>query len=100
LIPYNSTGDFFSEGSGNIINGGDYLPLTMKLGVIIEGSGTVTTDTSGTISIEVSPATQIPATGYYFIGQEAIITAPDASNEEPLEIVFIINKGWQNKCAN
>jgi len=106
--------DTDGDGLGNEFtpHNGDSLPLTLSLGVTqtLITSGSVTTDTSGTgtsttnpvitniytpnsgtISIVESPAIQIPETGYYFIGQEVIITSPVATNETPLEIVFIIN---------
>jgi parallel beta-helix repeat protein len=104
LLPYNST--------ENIINVGDYLPLTNILGVTKEvlAGGTVTTDTAssgttlfnpiitsvttpieGTISIEEMPASQTPTSGYQFIGKEAKIKAPAATELNPLIIVFIIN---------
>jgi len=103
LIPYNS--------SGNIINGGDYLPLTEeKVTQEVSAGDTVTTDPEGTgptvsdpvetsvttpigglVSIEETSTIENPPSGFYFIGQQVTITAPDASVEEPLTINFTID---------
>ena len=103
LIPYNS--------SGNIINGGDYLPLTEeKVTQDVSPEGTVTTDLEGTgptvsdpvetsvttpdggiVSIEETSTIENPPSDFQFLGQQVTITAPDASVEEPLIIVFRIN---------
>jgi len=103
LIPYNS--------SGNIINGGDYLPLIEeKVTQDVNAGETVTTDPEGTgptvsdpmetsvttpnggiVSIEETSTIENPPSGFLFLGQQVTITAPDASVEEPLIIVFRIN---------
>jgi len=106
LIPYNSF--------GNIINRGDYLPITEeKVTQEVSAGETVTTDpegtgptiadpvetsvtiptgaTGGTVSIEEVPTTETAPPGFYFIGQQVTITAPSASVETPLVIVFRIN---------
>ena len=103
LVPYNS--------SGTIANEGDYLPLTEErvnqtvgpgdtVTTDPEGMGptvndpvetSVTTPTAGTVSIEETPATEPPPEGFYLIGQQVTITAPDVTPEEPLTIVFKIH---------
>ena len=103
LIPYNSSGD--------IINGGDYLPLIEeKVTQDVDAGETVTTDPEGTgptvsdpmetsvttlyggtVSIEETSTIENPPSGFQFLGQQVTITAPDASVEEPLIIVFRIN---------
>jgi parallel beta-helix repeat protein len=103
LIPYNS--------SGNIINGGDYLPLTEeKVTQDVSEGGTVTTDPEGTgptvsdpvetsvttpdggiVSIEETSNIENPTSGFQFLVQQVTITAPDATVENPLIIVFRIN---------
>ena len=107
LIPYNN--------SENIL-GGDYLPLTKeKVTGVVNPGDTVTTDPEGsgptdsdtvetsitipsegngtTISIEETSATQPPPEGYFLIGQEISINAPEtgATIENPLVINFTIN---------
>jgi parallel beta-helix repeat protein len=103
LIPYNS--------SGGIINGGDYLPLieekvtqNVSAGETVttdpEGTGptvsdpietSVTTPDGGTVSIEETSTIENPPSDFQFLGQQVTITAPDASVEKPLIIVFRIN---------
>ncbi len=106
LIPYNN--------SGNIANGGDFLPLTMTLGVVQtitnSGGGTVTSDTSGigtsqsnpvitsitspnsgTVTIQISPTTETAPTGFSFLNQQVDISAPSTTSSEPLTIVFTID---------
>ncbi|MCZ7395561.1 MAG: right-handed parallel beta-helix repeat-containing protein [Candidatus Methanoperedens sp.] len=99
-IPYNS--------SGNIINGGDYLPLTTESvtqsvspgDTVATGAGTtvsdpvetsVTTPNAGTITIEEMPASQTSSSAFQLIGLQIDITAPNAMTKAPLVIVFQIN---------
>jgi parallel beta-helix repeat protein len=102
-IPYNS--------SGIIVSGGDYLPLTEeRVSQLVGPGGSVTTDpegmgptvndpvetsvttpTAGTVSIEETPATEPPPEGFYLIGQQVTITAPDVTIDDPLTIVFKIH---------
>lgn len=103
LIPYNSSGD--------IRSGGDYLPLIEeKVTQIVNAGETATTDPEGTgptvsdpmetsvttpdggiVSIEETSTIENPPLDFQFLGQQVTITAPDASVEEPLIIVFRIN---------
>ena len=51
----------------------------------------VTTPNAGTVSIEEIPITQPPPEGYQFLTQQVNITAPDATPENPLLLVFLID---------
>ena len=104
LLPYNSS---------EKINGGDFLPLTMSLGVVynnVTNNMTVTSDTagtgtspsnpiityvtspnSGTVTIQISPTTQSAPIGFSFLNQQVDITAPSTNPSSPLIIVFTIN---------
>lgn len=104
LLPYNS--------AGNIQIGGDFLPLTVSLGLNKKaGAGdtvnsdpnaigpsasnpvivAVTTLNAGTVSIKISPRTQTPPSGFYFLNQEIDITAPPTTSSSPLTIAFTID---------
>jgi len=100
LIPHNS--------SGNIPYGGDYLPLTSESvtqtvsagGTAATGTGTtasdpvetsVTTPNEGIITIEEVPPSQTSSPDFMLIGRQINITAPPASSQMPLVIVFLIN---------
>lgn len=104
LIPYTS--------AGNIQVGGDFLPLTMSLGINVKaGAGdsvnsdpnalgtsasnpvivTVTTPNAGAVSIKISPRTQTPPSGFYFLNQQIDIIAPPTTSSNPLTIAFTID---------
>jgi len=91
--------------------GFDYLPLTAErvIGTVPSG-GTVTTDPTGsgpvasdpmetsvttpvggTVTIEETSATQQAPVGYFLIGNEIVITAPDSTNTSPLVINFTVD---------
>lgn len=101
------------KNSGNIVIGGDYLPLTKeRVSQTVGPGGTITTDPEGTgptvsdpietsitvpiegiVSIEESPATDPPA-GFHLIGQQVTITAPSATSDNPLMVNFTINSSY------
>lgn len=105
LLPYNN--------AGLIISGGDFLPLTMSLGVVqnvTTNNTTVTSDTggigtspsnpvityvtspnSGIVTIQISPTTQAAPIGFSFLNQQIDITAPPTNPSSPLIIVFTVN---------
>lgn len=104
LLPYNN--------AGNIINGGDLLPLTMSLGMVenVSSNTTVTSDPGGIgtspsnpvvtyvsspnpglVTIQISPTTQPVPNGFSFLNQQVDITAPSANVSSPLTIVFTVN---------
>ena len=104
LIPYNS--------AGYIKSGGDFLPLTMSLGVvkIVVSGETVTSDTggigtsssnpvvvnvtspnAGTVTINISHTTQTAPSGFSFLNQQIDITAPPTTAPSLLKIVFTIS---------
>ena len=110
--------DTDGDGLGNEFtpHNSDYLPLTNeKVTEAVNPGDTVTTDPEGigptdsdtvetsitipsegsgtTISIEETSATQPPPEGYFLIGQEISISAPEtgATAENPLVINFTIN---------
>ncbi len=107
LIPYtiaNLTGS---------AHGYDYLPLTTEkvIQAVLpggttttdpEGSGpvasdpletSITTSAGGIITIEEISATQPAPAGYFLIGQEISISAPDGTTSDPLVINFSIDSG-------
>ena len=51
----------------------------------------VTTPNAGTVSIEEIPISQPPPEGYQFLTQQVNITAPDATPDNPLVLVFRID---------
>jgi parallel beta-helix repeat protein len=104
LLPYNN--------AGKIKNGGDFLPLTMSLGMVenVTGNITVTSDPDnistspsnpviiyvtspnpGLVTIQISPTTQSAPSGFSFLNQQIDITAPSTNSSSPLIIVFTIS---------
>jgi 5-hydroxyisourate hydrolase-like protein (transthyretin family) len=51
----------------------------------------VTTPTAGPVTISEQPVTQSPPSGYGILGQEIVISAPTASVNDPLKLVFTID---------
>ena len=51
----------------------------------------VTTPNAGTVSIKISPRTQTPPSGFYFLNQQIDIKAPPTTSSSPLTIAFTID---------
>jgi hypothetical protein len=85
-----------ADGSGHQAVSAD-VPGGAAIGTGAEATGadplvaSVTTPTTGTVSIAEGPATGGPPAGYEFLGHQVQIAAPDASAADPLRLTFTLD---------
>ena len=88
-----------SSASGAVAPGGS-LDTGASTNASVPVVASVTSPQGGAVAIEVGDLVQAPPTGFTFVGQQVAISAPIATNDSPLQLVFTLDASLFPPSAN
>ena len=79
-----------SSASGSVAPGGS-LNTGTSTNAAVPVAVSVTSPQGGSVTIDISDASQTPPPGLTFVGQQVAISAPVATNDAPIELAFTLD---------